>query len=174
MNVTAQIGLVHVTGFYGRAIQAFQHIEDHGDPKNPSWWNHAVIAVDETHLVEAAPGGARLRPISDYTDIRWSQFLLTQAETNLVVKWMLDRAPAPGRKGAPYAYEDILFIAIAILSGEKTPAWIDREIASDGRWICSAMVDAAYHAAGWHLFQDRQPAAVFPATIARLFEDYGW
>ena len=166
--IKAQIGLVHSTGFYGNAITLFQQIEDRGDPNFPSHWNHAFIAVDETHLVEAAPGGARIRPISDYPNIRWSQFILTEDERNIIVKFMLDRIDAP------YAYEDILFIAVAILSGDNTPAWIDREIADDNRWICSALVDAAFHAAGWHLFHDRQPAAVFPATIARLFEDYGW
>ena len=82
---------------------------------------------------------------------------------------MLDRV------GAPYAYEDILLIAVALLWGEKTPAWLDREISEDNRWICSAMVDAAYRAAGWHLFVDDRPtAAVYPAALARLFEDFGW
>jgi Uncharacterized distant relative of cell wall-associated hydrolases len=159
-DMAGQFGVVRSSGFYSDGIRFFQHLQDR---KDQLWqYTHSFIAIDNTTLVEAWPGGARTAPISEYDHILWSHQDLTEVQRAGIVKFATDHV------GDAYAWEDIPLIAIALATGRHTPAWLEQKIANPHRWICSAFVDAAYQSAGKHLFHNVPPSAVFPAMLASL------
>lgn len=164
LDRTAQILLVKSKGIYSDGIKLFQGL--HGQPC--SEYTHAAVAISNDELIEAWPGGARRAPISEYDDILWTQFDFTDQQRDSIVGWMTDHL------GDQYAWEDIPLIAIALATGRHTPEWIERKIIQPDRWICSAMCDAAYTAAGVHMFDNIPPAAVYPAMIADYCRRNEW
>lgn len=68
----ADFGLVAIPGGAGLAIRVAQGLAGSG------WgaYQHAVFALSDTKLIEAEPGGARIRPVSEYdgTNIVWSDW----------------------------------------------------------------------------------------------------
>lgn len=165
MNLTGQIVLVHSTGYVATAIQAFQFLSD---PENARW-NHTAIMINNTECVGAEPGGARKRPVTDFPDRLISRIPYTAKQRQIAAQFVTDRI------GTPYAYADIALIAVAILTKQATPAWLERELVDDKHWICSSLDDAAINAAGIHLFNDnRPPAAVYPANLAFELTARGW
>lgn len=165
MNLTGQIVLVHSTGYIPTAIQAFQSLSD---PENARW-NHAAVMVNQTECVGAEPGGAKLRPVTEFADRVVSRIPYTPKQRTTAATFAKDRI------GTPYAYADIALIAIALLTKQATPAWLQHELVDDQHWICSALADAAVTAAGIHLFNDHRPsAAVYPANLAHELGARGW
>jgi uncharacterized protein YycO len=165
-DLTAQIGLVCSTGIYSDGIRFFQSLRE---PAHLAKYTHCVTALDNDRLLEAMPGGARITRIDTYDrPIVWSQFIYKGDERDSIVNWTEDR------EGAPYAWEDIPLIALALTTGDDTPQWLEDKLAADHRYICSELADAAYKQAGLHLFKNIPPSAVYPAMIAALFDDYGW
>jgi hypothetical protein len=122
-------------------------------------------------MVEAAGGGCREVNISKYTDIAISRLPETRHQRLQAATWAVKHAKAH----TPYAYLDVFTVGVSLLLKKKTPEWILEEL-SDGRsYQCASFVDAALRAANIHLFRDGRPiAAVYPATIAELFDDLGW
>ena len=107
-ELAGQIGLCYTTGFWGRVIRAV----------TKSHYNHTVIAISDTECIGAEPGGVRVRPITAFPDIVWSQFPLTLPEQVKIVTF------AKTELSVRYNYADDLFIGIALLSREHTPRWI--------------------------------------------------
>jgi uncharacterized protein YycO len=165
VDLTGQIGLVESTGIYSDAIRFFQSFRE---PPHLAKYTHCVTALDNDRLLEAVPGGARIVDIATYGPIVWSQFIFKPGEQDLIVNWSKDR------EHAPYAWEDIPLIALALTTGDNTPAWLETKLSSDRRYICSELVDAAYKHAGIHLFKNIPPSAVYPAMVAAMYDDYGW
>lgn len=165
MNLTGQVVLVHMTGYVPAAIQTFQSLSD---PENARW-NHAAIMVNQTECVGAEPGGAKLRPVTAFTDRVISRIPYTLKQRAIAARFAKDRIDTP------YAYADIALIAVALLTKQATPAWLQHELVDDQHWICSALADAAVTAAGIHLFKDHRPsAAVYPANLAFELHARGW
>ncbi len=165
-DLTGQIVLVHTTGFVARAIQFFESLT--GDHRF-NRWNHIAVMVDNLHCIGAEPGGAKLRPVAFFTDTAISSIPYTAEQSEEIVDFMVDRI------GAPYAYEDIPLIAVALATRTHTPRWLERILSADGRFICSELADAALTAAGVHLIDDgRTPAAVYPSEIAKALQAHGW
>jgi len=165
--LTGQFGVVRTTGTYSTLIRIFQSLHHHTPPSLASY-THSFVAVSETELIEAWPGGARRAPISEYTDVLWSRFKLTDTQRDAIVRFNLKHL------GDPYAWEDIPLIGLALATGRATPSWLEKIIANPHRWMCSAMTDAAYRAAGIHLFHHVTPAAVYPSMLAQYVYDHGW
>jgi len=167
MDLTGQFGVVKSTGTYSNLIRFFQSMHHH-TPPSLAEYAHAFTAVDNAHLVEAWPGGARRARISEYPDILWSRFNLTDQQKRTIVQFNINHI------GDQYAWEDIPLIGLALLTKRATPAWVERIIANPHRWMCSALVDASYRAAGIHLFHHVTPAAVYPSMLAQYVYDHRW
>lgn len=160
MNLTAQVGIIHSKqGFSPWLIRIITR----------SWWTHVIVAINDTQCVSAEPGGAVVRPISEYTDIAWSHFDHTPRQRAQITVW------AAAHVGTPYSWVDFYIAGLGALLKDHTPAWVERIAAGTDRLICSQFCDLALQAAGIHLFQDERPrGAVTPASFGRIFHRNGW
>jgi hypothetical protein len=159
MPKPGDFGLVAISGETGRLIRFGQWLNGNG------WgdYQHAVLVLDNDELIEAEPGGARIRPVSEYdgTNVVWSDWPLTDAERAAIV--------AAGRslEGTPYSFLDYAMLAAHRLH-IPVPG-LRRYIASTGHKICSALVDLGYKLGGQTMFDDRRwdgdvtPMALVPA-----------
>lgn len=163
--LTGQFGVVHTTGKYSTLIEVFQQFNHQ---QALAGYTHSFTAVSETELIEAWPGGARRAPITEYSNILWSKFRLTQAQRNTIIDFN------EAHIGDEYAWEDIPLIGLALLTGKATPAWLEKSLANPHRYMCSSLVDAAFDAAGIHLFKNVTPGAVYPSMLAQYVHDHGW
>jgi len=120
--------------------------------------NHAFIYVGAGNIVEAAPGGARVRSVAEYGDrVRWSSIALTPAQRVLVVD------AARSLVGRPYGFLDIA--ALALASFGLPTGWVERRVARCTGLICSQLVALAYEAAGIELSPGDTPATTTPADL---------
>lgn len=128
-----------------------------------SRFSHAVLALDDGTLIEAEPGGARIRPIGEYPDgtVTWSDWDLSGAARYSIVlhgRELLD---------TPYSWAD--YGSLALRRFHLRPPGLKRYIASTKHMICSQLVDEAYWRAGLHMFADgRWPGDVTPADLAAV------
>lgn len=126
-----------------------------------SKYAHAGILLDDATILEAEPGGARIRPMTEYaTDLMaWSSWDLTPGQRASIV------AAARGLEGVPYSFVD--YFAIAAHRFRLPLPGLRRYVSSSGHMICSQLVDEAYSQADVHLFADgRWPGYVTPADLA--------
>lgn len=158
--ITGQLGLIpHASNPFQWLIQIITRSPVH----------HVVVAVSETECVGAESPVAILRPVTHFPNAVWSNFDLTGRQQRLITKY------ANNAIGTKYGWLDDLAIAIALITRRQTPAWLTRYIASTKRTQCAELADAAYRAAGIHLFRDgRPPSAVYPGSFVGIYKDFGW
>lgn len=158
--ITGQVGIVmHGTTFWPKVIERVTNSHSH----------HVVIAVSETHCVSAQPGGARLRPVSDFHNITWSRFELTDLQ-----RWGI---AFYGRAvlNQPYNYASFVLIGLSFMVHTEVPVWLQRAVSTTARMECAQLADSALTAAGVSAFDDgRQPGLVFPGSWEELFKRNGW
>lgn len=152
----------------------------------PSEYEHAgmIVRADGT-TVEAEPGGARYGNVADYgrrpmlvcdgpiLDLPPDQQPAARARV---------AAAAIGFLGRKYSFADYLAIAGVHLTADlpKPLRWLlapatallRRYVAWTGRLICSQLCDAAFEAAGIHLFTGKLPGDVMPSDLAAWAEDW--
>jgi hypothetical protein len=139
-----------------------------------SEFNHVVVnvgvAVDGQQLcVGAEPRGARIRPVTDFHDVVWSEFPLTEHQQGVVAGWALRH------ENTPYGYMSDFFIGVALLTRTHTPWFIEHWLSDGKRYECAGLADAALRAGGVHVFRDGRPVgAIFPGSFQRVFEAFGW
>lgn len=154
-----QIGLVHTKGIPARLIQAI----------TGSHWNHVIIATSTHHAAGAQPGGVRVRPISDFPEVVWSDFTLTPIQTVKILAFTRRQI------GKPYNWRDDIFIGLGLLFRTHTPHWMLRELSEESTWQCAQLADAALEHAGVNIFTDSRPnGAVYPASFVPFWQDAGW
>lgn len=158
-DLTAQIGIVP------HPHTLVEHIIDW---VTNSPVHHAVLAISATQCVSCETGGARLQYISDFPDAYWSAFDLTTVERDIIVLF------GNSKLGKPYGWFADFAIAIALISGIQTPLWIQRYLNSDRQYECAQLCDAAYNAAGRHLFAGIISSAVFPGMFVPIWKSNGW
>ena len=145
-----QVGIVTGNpGWYGRAVQFFT--------RSPAF--HTVIGISDTVCVSAITPRVTLDPIGKYDGILWTSIPLTGQDAEQVVDFACEQV------GKPYAYLDILFILVTIVTGTHTPRWVTRRLQKPDRWFCSELCDAALLHAGINLFPGRPDCAVTPADF---------
>lgn len=148
--------------------------------------NHAVLYLGDGQLIEAARR-VRITPVTAYPHILWSSagFLLRAGpsppgvprapravQTLTPQQRALITSYARAQLGAPYNLLDFLAIGLAQrrlghLIGLRSA--LARRLSSGRSFICSQLVDAAYTAAGIHLFHDGRPSGmVSPADLYHL------
>jgi uncharacterized protein YycO len=157
-------GVVRISGGAGLAIRLAQWLVGDGF----ATYQHAVVYVGEDRIVEAEPGGAVVAALDRYdgVPIRWSSGLvaLTDEQRTLVVEAAL------GFRGVGYSFADYLAIFSHRFRLPGSSA-LKQYVATTRHMICSQLVDAAYEAAGVHLFDDgRWHGYVTPGQLARLLE----
>jgi len=172
-------GLSRIGGLTGKLIAAGQAFSGDG-----SRWTHAFVVLDDETVIEAMPGGARIRPLAEYLAHEEIFFSDRPIQT-----WMARRDPrliemyghnagtheqlirdvvvlnARRLNGTGYGY--LQYLALGLVAVGVEPRWLRRYIASKGRMICSQLVDEVYRRAGVHLFNDgRLPQDVTPGDLA--------
>jgi hypothetical protein len=128
---------------------------------------HAILATgvgDE--VIEAEPDGARPNHARTFRDVTWLTNLsagLTDAQRTAAVAWAREHL------GTPYSWLDDLEIGLVDLFG-RAPGWMRKRLASTDTLQCAQLCDAAYAAAGVHLFTGRPAGGVSPGDLYRLNE----
>lgn len=125
-----------------------------------SKYSHAGVLLDDGNVIEAEPGGARIRPVTEYPiDLMvWSSWDLTDEQRAAIV------AAARKYEGVPYSFLD--YFAIAGHRFHLPIPGLRRYIASTKHMICSQMTDQIYLDSGQHMFADgRWPGFVDPTQL---------
>lgn len=133
-------------------------------------YTHAGIILDSGLMIEAEPGGAKIRQveglwdhepvlISDAPVRRWAQTtrfpaLLGAAEEATVSKRLEIVGKARLLEGTPYSFLDYLAMA-AVEFDWPGARWLRDRVEDSQHLICSALVDRVYSWCGVHLFDDR-------------------
>ena len=153
------LGLTQIHGATGQFIRVGQWLNGDGFAN----YEHAVIYIGGGWLVEAEPGGARKRLITEYDNILWS----TGGQI-LTLSQSVDIANvAIGYIGVPYSFLD--YTAIAAHRLDLPVPGLYNYIKTTKHMICSQLVDQCYHDAGVHLFtDDRWPGFVTPEDLYNL------
>ncbi|MFG2289568.1 hypothetical protein ACGFOU_26290 [Streptomyces sp. NPDC048595] len=151
------IGLTHISGVTGRLIRFGQWINGDGFAD----YQHAFLVLPDERLLEAQPGGSRIRPLADYADTD----VLYVCPKGLTEQQRAGICAAASRYvGVPYSFLD--YLAIATHRLRMPVPGLRRYIASTRHMICSQLVDQCYLDAGVHLFADgRWPGYVTPMAL---------
>ncbi|MEU9124014.1 hypothetical protein AB0C96_29820 [Streptomyces sp. NPDC048506] len=159
------IGLTQISGVTGRLIRFGQWINGDGFAD----YQHAFLVLPDDRLLEAEPGGARIRPLTDYAA---DDDVLYVCPAGLTEQQRAGICTAATRYvGVPYSFLD--YLAIATHRFRVPVPGLRRYVASTRHMICSQLVDQCYQDAGVHLFADhRWPGYVTPlALYQRLATD---
>lgn len=165
------IGLVSIRGGVGKAIRVGQWLlaeMDNIKARNDGDWanyQHAFVYLGNGMLIEAEPGGARIRPITEYdgASIYWCQNIsagLSPQTRNAIV------LHAEALLNTPYSFIDYF-----ALTAHKLHLWLPglrTYISSTHHLICSQLADWAYDLSGVHLFHGRWPGYVDPLDLYLL------
>ncbi|MGW1376276.1 hypothetical protein ACWD6P_18670 [Streptomyces sp. NPDC002446] len=151
------IGLTQISGVTGRLIRFGQWLNGDGFAD----YQHAFLVLPDERLLEAQPGGARIRPLTAYADTDvlyvYPAGLTEQQRAGIC-------AAATRYVGVPYSFLD--YLAIATHRLHLPVPGLRRYIASTRHMICSQLVDQCYLDAGVHLFADgRWPGYVTPMAL---------
>jgi hypothetical protein len=152
-------GLLAGNNTVGRLIRIGEYLNGDGFSK----YSHAFVLLDDYTIIEAEPGGARIRPMSEYlaTDVKWSSWSLTPDQRRLIVE------RARETLGVPYSFLD--YGAIAAHRFHLPVPWLRAYVASSKHMICSQSVDEIYRRAGVQMFDDnRWPGYVSPAELEQV------
>lgn len=156
-----QVGIIpNGESWIARAIERLTHSES----------CHAVIGLGGGMCIGAEPGGARIRPVTDWPTAIWSKFPLTASQAYGCAAW------AEKREYAPYAYLDDALLGLEYALNFRWPKFVTRHFSSDRQWMCSELADAALTlGAGIKVFDDdRDFCETSPGDFERLFRAKGW
>lgn len=168
-------GLTSISGEVGRLIRLGQWLAE--NPVN-RWWGkndepyyqHAFIYLGPTQLypegaiIEAEPGGARVRSVNEYGTIYWCNAIAYHKAPPHEIRAIANTAAT--YVGIPYSFLDYFSIA-----AHRLHVWVPglkRYIKSTEHMICSQLCDFAYEANGIQLFKDRWPGYVMPMDLYLL------
>lgn len=137
-------GLTRIPGYAGWAARIGIYLNGDGWHR----YQHAFLVLEGDQLIEAMPGGARIRPLTeaDLAEATYSDWPLTDEQRAAIC--------THGRTlvGTPYSILDYLSLALVRL--RIRPRWLTKYIASTKHLICSQLIDWVYLQAGVHMFHD--------------------
>jgi hypothetical protein len=145
----ARIGLVKINGEVGRLIRLGQFLNGDGSED----FEHAFMDLGDGTLIEAEPGGARIRPLSEYDNasVYWCDSIYDNVAPALRTGIAL---AARDFEGVGYSAADY-FALVGHRFGVNS-RWLENEISRSDRLICSQLVDLAYCRGGYHIFTDHR------------------
>lgn len=154
------IGLTNVVGPVGWGIRVGQALLGAGTLP----YEHAFLVLDRGELIEAQPGGAVVRPLSEYD----GRHVLYVAPAGLTDEQRAGIVAA-GRNLVDTPYSGLDYLALALHRFHIPAPGLRRYIADTGHLICSALCDVAYQRAGAQLFADgRWNGFVVPEDLYNL------
>jgi hypothetical protein len=142
-------GLTRIPGYAGFAARI--GIFCNGD----GWHNyqHAFLVLEDDQLLEAMPGGARIRALidPDIANATYSDWPLTDDQRAAISR--------VGREleGTPYSIVD--YVSLTLVRLRIRPPVLKRYVANTGHMICSQLIDEVYLRAGLHMFNDGRVAS---------------
>jgi hypothetical protein len=154
------IGLTQISGEVGKLIRIGQWLNGNGYAN----YQHAFVYLGNGELIEAEPGGARIRPVTEYADVYWCTNIAKQFHAG-----NLQHAAdiARGFEGIGYSFID--YFALALHRFHVPIPLLRKYIESTKHQICSQLCDNAYEEAGLKLFHDKRWAGdVTPLGIYDL------
>lgn len=158
MVLTGQIGLRRYgNSFIAKAIEWDTYSHTH----------HCVVAVSETHVFSAEPGGAVIRPMTDYPEIVWSNFDLTEQQRDDIV------AGALALVGAPYNFAIFPILFLHRIFRARVPKWLGDWLEKRPHLDCSQATDIIYQNAGIQLLSGYNVLTT-PGDIERVLIAYGF
>lgn len=157
-----RIGLVRIHGVPGSLIEFGQWLNGDGFTE----WEHAFLDLGDGTVIEAEPGGARIRPLSEYddTEVYWCDAIYSQVSP---AKRQLIADEAKKLVGTPYSAAD--YFALAAHRLDLPVPGLKGYIQSSRHLICSQLVDLAYQLGGFQIFSDHRwdgyvtPGALYQA-----------
>jgi len=162
----ADWAVTRVNGFAGRFIRVGQWLNGSGFRD----WEHACFYAggDDDLILEAEPGGAKLRPYHYPADqVLWSCDNPELADVLTDEQRAMAMDVARHYEGIPYSFLD--YDAIAAHRLHIPAPGLKHYIADTGHQICSQLTDQCCLDLGWHLFTDgRWPGYVDPEDLANL------
>lgn len=153
------IGLTQISGNVGKLIKLGQWMNGEGFEN----WEHAFVLLPGNQILEAEPGGARIRPLH-YLDVYWCTNIYkllpqppNQQQLGIVANQL---------KGVPYSFLDYASLAAHRL---RIPVpGLQHFIQTSYHEICSQLCDDFYWRLGVEIFTDgRWPGDVTPASLFR-------
>lgn len=168
-----RIGLTQIHGRVGAGIRFGQWLNGSGFED----FEHAFLDIGGGMLIEAEPGGARIRPLSKYTDaeVHWCDNIYTN-----VAPQIRNAIADAGRelRGVKYSFMDYGALAAHRLGLDT--AWLEEYINNSGHLICSQLVDLAYTRGGYKIFHDDRwngfvtPGDLFLADMRAAYDTLTW
>lgn len=158
--LAGQVGLcLDGDTFWSRSIERITQSRAH----------HVVVAYSETMCISAQPGGARLRPVTDFQNAVWSRFELTDYQRQEI------RSMAYQYRNTPYNYAGFALIGAEFHLRRQIPGWLARAVSRTQRMECAQLADLMLSAAGVSVFNDgREPGMIYPGSWERKFLENGW
>ncbi len=151
------IGLTQVSGLVGAGIEIGMFLNGEGFRK----WEHAFITLPGGLILEAEPGGAKIRPFH-YSSVRWCyglRKLLPPTTTDTEIAHI-----GESMKGIPYSFLD--YDALVVHRLHIPVPGLKAYIGDTGHMICSQMADEFYLRLRAHIFRDgRWPGYVTPLSL---------
>lgn len=158
------IGLTTIRGPVGWLIWFLQLLNGDGAGRRRRRFQHAFTVLPGGALIEAEPGGARIRRLSEYSD-RTVVYVCVPGMTDEQRAAVCEAARST--VGARYAF--LVYLAMALHRFRIPAPGLQRLISASRHQICSQACDAAYLAAGIQLFQDgRWPGYATPMALWNL------
>lgn len=156
-------GLTSINGEVGRLIRIGQFLNGDGF----SVYEHAFLYLGGGEIIEAEPGGARIRSVTEYapSTVRWStgHFQLSGSQRTQIIR------RARVFEGTPYSAAD--YFALATHRLHIPAPGLKSFIESSGHVICSQLVDISYQAGPYELFTNRRwPGDVTPGDLNKLLD----
>lgn len=181
-------GLSVISGRIGDAVAWGQkHLAGDDGP-----FTHAWMILDNNEVIEAEPGGARIRPIGEYLDhdeilvcdqpvqTKLAELKAIHQETGVTEELTDATAFYDYLEGlireqfvsvarefdkAPYGY--LQYLAIGLAARGIRPAWL-RKLIGNKRVICSQLVDRVAQVIGVEFFDDKRwEGEVTPGDLYR-------
>lgn len=172
------IGLTYISGAGGKIIGFGQWLAENPvkkwfskDTLPPIDHSFTYLGATEQYpegaILEAEPGGARIRSVSEHSSIYWCTDIATK------YKEFLPKVAenAPHFQGTPYSFLDYLSIALHRMH-IRLPL-LKSYIAATHHQICSQLCDWLYDISGAHLFTDRWEGDVMPMDLYFLDQALG-
>jgi hypothetical protein len=167
------IGLTSISGRAGALIHFGQWLAT-----NPlrRWFSkntepkleHAFIYLGPTAeypegaILEAEPGGSRIRSIAECSYIYWCCAIATHWQDVLASIALAAREDT----GIPYSFLD--YLSLLLLHLCIRPKFVVNRVAATHHQICSELVDWEYSKRGAQLFRDKFPGDVMPIDLWAL------
>jgi uncharacterized protein YycO len=152
-------GLTRIPGYAGFAARIGIFLNGDGWHR----YQHAFLVLEGDQLIEAMPGGARIRSLidPDIANATFSDWSLTDDQRAAICTYARTLVDTP--------YSILDYLSLTLVRLHIRPPGLTRYIADSGHMICSQLIDHVYLKAGLHMFNDgRFSGDVTPGDLRKV------